>query len=80
MWRMVAILGIILMVIGTWMVFTVTEIKGKAAVHGPSRGTPEEAICKARQRRYQYIANGGFLLILLGAICQVPLVITSGRP
>lgn len=75
--KVLAVLGIILVLVGTYMVYVSSETKGKAATYGPNAGTLEEREYLARQARYARMGSVGYALIVLGSLMGIPLILST---
>jgi len=75
--KAIALIGILLVLTGTYLVYAVTETKGRAAVVGPTPGTQEAQQWAANEARYQQIAVFGFVMIVVGSLLGIPLILST---
>lgn len=64
--RTLALLGIVLALVGTVLVYLTSETKGQPARYGPSPGTPQWNQMQARMRLYRIGSLIGYALIVVG--------------
>lgn len=75
--KALAVVGIVLVLTGTYLIYASSQTKGTAAVYGPTPGTPEEKAWRARQARYARMAATGYVVIVIGSLMGIPLIFST---